>query len=66
MTTAVDRTATLIISGIVILGFGAVLLAWMFIPIKSNSNVLSLLTGALCSGYGQVIGYWFSNKPQPD
>lgn len=56
---AADKTAILIISAIVIFGFGGVLLAWMVIPPKGNANVLSLMTGALCSGYGTVLGYWF-------
>jgi VIT1/CCC1 family predicted Fe2+/Mn2+ transporter len=58
-----DRLAILILSAIVVLGFGGVLIAWMVFPPKTDSNLLSALTGALAAGYLQVINYWFrSNK----
>lgn len=53
-----DKLAVLIISAIVILGFGGVVISWMIYPPKTD-NLLAALIGALTSGYGQVIFYWF-------
>jgi hypothetical protein len=55
-----DKIAMLVLSGIVVLGFGSVLIAWMIFPPQSNSNLLSAMVGSLAAGYMQVISYWFS------
>lgn len=54
----------LTISVIIIFGFGGVLVAWMIFPPGNgvNSNLLSGLTGALASGYVQVISYYFQKS----
>ncbi|MCK1742201.1 hypothetical protein IVA80_15355 [Bradyrhizobium sp. 139] len=49
----------LILSALIIIGFGLIFLAWMIWPPAANSNVMSMMVGAIVSGYGQVIGYWF-------
>lgn len=59
----VDKAALLALSGIIIVGFGCVLIAWMVYPPKADSNLLAGLTGALGAGYLQVINYWFT-KPK--
>lgn len=55
-----EKMTMLIISGIVVLGFGGVLLAWMWAPHAADDKVIPLLIGALTAGYLQVINYWFS------
>lgn len=55
-----EKLTMLIISGVVVLGFGSVLLAWMAFPPKDQSQLLAGLTGALAAGYLQVINYWFT------
>ncbi len=55
--------AILILSAIIVFGFGGVLVAWMVFPPAEQSNMLSALTGSLGAGYLQVINYWFS-KPK--
>ena len=58
-----DKLAILIMSAIIVLGFGGVLIAWMVYPPRADSTLLAGLTGALAAGYLQVINYWFrSNK----
>jgi hypothetical protein len=59
-----DKTATLILSAIVVFGFGGVLMIWMMFPPTSHSDVLSALVGALAAGYLQVINYWFQRPKQ--
>jgi hypothetical protein len=56
-----DKIAQIIISAIVVLGFGGVLVAWMVAPPHTGegSNMLTALTTALGTGYLQVINYWF-------
>lgn len=56
------QIARVILSAIVVLGFGGVLIAWMVWPPTAHSDVLSALVGALAAGYGQVISSWFSTK----
>jgi hypothetical protein len=58
-----DKTATLILSGIVVFGFGFVLMLWMIWPPIKHSDVLSALVGALAAGYLQVINFWFQRRP---
>jgi hypothetical protein len=54
-----EKTAQIILSSIIVLGFGGVLIAWMLYPPHEQSNIMSALTGALAAGYLQVINYWF-------
>lgn len=55
-----NQIAMLVISGLVVLGFGGVLIGWMFHPPAADgSNMLSAMIGALAGGYLQVINYWF-------
>jgi hypothetical protein len=56
-----DKLAQIIISAIVVLGFGGVLVAWMVAPPHTGegSNLLTALTTALGTGYLQVINFWF-------
>lgn len=58
-----DKIPMLVISAIVVLGFGGVLIAWMIFPPKESSNLLTALVTALGAGYLQVINYWFT-KPK--
>jgi hypothetical protein len=58
-----DKTVVLIISAIVILGFGGVLIGWMlFPPSKDASPLLAALTTALGTGYLRVIEYYFGKS----
>ncbi len=57
-----DKVALLILSAIIVFGFGGVLVVWMFYPPQGDSNLFAGLTGALAAGYLQVIGYWFNKK----
>jgi hypothetical protein len=63
-----DKLAQVIISAIVVLGFGGVLVAWMIWPPQAaaSSNLLSGLTGALGAGYIQVINFWFGASTKPN
>lgn len=54
-----NQTTLTVISGIVVLGFGGVVMAWMVWPPVVHSELLAALTAALCTGYLQVINYWF-------
>lgn len=61
-----DKTAQIVISAVVVLGFGGIVIAWiLFPPHQDQSNVLSVFAGALAAGYGQVISYWFSQPKAP-
>jgi hypothetical protein len=59
-----DTIIKLILSAIIILGFGGVLIVYMMLPTTAaaQSNVAAVLLGALSGGYGTVIHYWFSPK----
>jgi hypothetical protein len=57
-----DSLVLLILSAIIVLGFGSVVLLWGFFPPQGNANVLSVLTGALAAGYVQVIAHWFKRS----
>jgi hypothetical protein len=59
-----DKLAQVIISAIVVLGFGGVLVAWMIWPpqTKESIGLLSGLTGALGTGYVTVINFWFGSS----
>lgn len=57
-----DKTTMLVLSGIVVLTFGGVLVAWMIYPPKDQGQLLAGLTGALAAGYITVLNYWFGKK----
>jgi hypothetical protein len=58
-----NQTAILILSAVIVLGFGGVAIAWMVaLPHTENRDIIMLIVGALATGYGQVIGYWFAKK----
>jgi hypothetical protein len=59
-----EKLTMLIISAIVVIGFGGVLLAWMAFPPRADSDLLAGLTGALAAGYLQVINYWFTKAKE--
>jgi hypothetical protein len=58
-----NEIARLVLSVVIVFGFGGVLIAWMIWPPNEHSNVLSALVGALGAGYIQVINYWFTRAP---
>lgn len=58
------ETSRVILSSIVVLGFGGVLIAWMIWPPTAHSDVLSALVGALGAGYLQVLNYWFTKASE--
>lgn len=52
--------ARLILSGIIVLGFGAVILGWMYSPPPAaNSNTLTALSTSLGAGYLIVLNWYF-------
>ncbi len=57
-----EKLTMLVISGLVVLGFGCVLVGWMWLH-SVDDKVTPLLIGALTGGYLQVINYWFT-KPK--
>jgi hypothetical protein len=59
--------ARLVISAIVVIGFGSIVIAFLQLPAVPNaqSNFVSMLIGALISGYLQVIHYWFTSGGEP-
>jgi CHASE2 domain-containing sensor protein len=60
MNESTNQTAMLIISAIVILGFGGVVIAWLMNPPAADqSNILAGMMGVLGSGYMLVMNYWF-------
>lgn len=54
----------LVISAIVVIGFGSVVIVFLQLPAVPNaqSNLVSMLLGALVSGYLQVIHFWFTGN----
>lgn len=58
-----QQTAQVVISGIVVISFTAIVVAWMAFPPHAESqasNILSVVVGALAAGYGTVINFWFT------
>lgn len=60
-----ETLARVIITAIVVLGFGGVLIAWIVNPPveAGNSTILAGMVGVLGSGYLNVLTWWFS-KPE--
>lgn len=56
------QTARVILSAIVVLGFGGVLIAWMVYPPQTRSDLMSAMIATLGAGYLLVVNYWFSAK----
>ncbi len=54
-----EKITMLIISAIVVAGFGLVFVAWIWLH-SADDKVTPLLIGALTGGYLQVINYWFN------
>lgn len=61
-----ETTARMIITAIVVLGFGGVLIAWIIWPPTegTNSTILAGLAGVLGSGYLLVLNYWFGKTTE--
>jgi Na+/alanine symporter len=58
-----DKTAQAIISAIVVCSFTGATIGWMVTPPQHEATqTLALLTGALASGFGQVVNYWLSSN----
>ncbi len=55
-------TARLIITAIVVLGFGGVLIAWIIYPPHETSNLMSALVSTVGAGYLLVLNYWFTGN----
>lgn len=61
-----DKTAQIVISAIIVCAFVGVTVGWIAHPPQiENSQILSLLTGALISAFGQVISYWMKGGSPP-
>lgn len=57
-----DKTAQIVISGIVVGAFVGITVGWIVKPpLVENSQILSLLTGALTAAFGQIISYWLKS-----
>lgn len=56
--------ARLVISAIVVFGFGGVLIAWMIYPPKESTTIIAALATALGTGYLQVINYYFMREKE--
>ena len=55
-----ERTTMIILSAVIILGFGGVLIMWfVWPPDEKDRTILAALATALCTGYLQVVNYWF-------
>ncbi|WP_157783649.1 hypothetical protein [Bradyrhizobium liaoningense] len=59
-----ETTARMIITAIVVLGFGGVLIAWIIFPPATHSDILSGLAGVLGSGYLLVLNHWFGKATE--
>lgn len=56
-------TVRAILAGIVVIGFCVIGVVWMMVPEHTaNKDVLMLIVGSFCTGYGTVMGYFFSRK----
>jgi hypothetical protein len=61
-----EEIARLSLAAVVVIGFSAVAVGWMYAPEhSSNRDILLLIIGSLCTGYGTVLGYFFSRKEAP-
>jgi hypothetical protein len=54
--------AQILLSVIVIAGFGLLLAAWLVWPPGQQSAILASLTGAMAAAFGQVVAFWFQNS----
>ncbi len=61
---SIETLARLILSAIIVLGFGSVLSAYIIWPPDKNELVASMLT-VLGVGYTTVIYYWFTRTEGP-
>lgn len=54
----------LVISAIVVLGFGGVVIVFIMMPsaASAQSNIVSMLLGGMLGGYSSVIKYWFTGN----
>lgn len=59
-----EMTARVIITAIVVLGFGGVLIAWIIWPPAAHSDILSGLAGVLGSGHLLVLNHWFGKTTE--
>jgi hypothetical protein len=57
--------AILVLSAIIVFGFGRVLIAWIIYPPQTHSDLMSAMIATLGAGYLQVINYWFSKPKEP-
>jgi hypothetical protein len=55
-------TVLLILSAIIVFGFGMVVVGWFVYPPKVESTMFGTLLGTLGSGYLIVLNYWFNKK----
>ncbi len=61
-----ELLARLILSGIIVLGFGGVVSAYIIWPPPERSELLTVLLTSLGLGYTTVILYWFTREgPKP-
>lgn len=57
---SMEDWARAVITAIVTIGFGAVLIAFMYFPSKPDqANIISGMIGVLGSGYLLVLNYYF-------
>ena len=59
-----ETLSRLILSGIVVLGFGGVMSAYIIWPPQENALIAAMI-GVLGSGYLNVLGWWFSKSEAP-
>jgi hypothetical protein len=58
-----NDVARYILAAIVVIGFCVIGVVWMLVPEHAaNKDVLMLIVGSFCTGYGTVIGYFFSRR----
>ena len=59
-----EEVTRLALAAMVVIGFSAVAIGWMYAPERpaANKDILLLIVGSLCTGYGTVLGYFFSRE----
>ena len=59
-----EEITRLALAAVVIVGFSAVAIGWMYAPERpaANKDILLLIVGSLCTGYGSVLQYFFSRE----
>jgi hypothetical protein len=61
-----DDIARYVLAALVVLGFSGVALGFIVTPKEAaNRDIIMLVVGALCTGYGTVLAWFFPRRSDP-